>query len=481
MVEHFNQRLRRHLIDLPDAQALVAEHTCLTYANVGSRVAQSAHFLHMYGVSHGSVVAIAIKDEIEHVLASITLLVMGAKQITLPSHDTINMQASLVERVSAQWLVTDHAVAHSRVQTIHWPDAQHHTGQDMPDLVTPGTGALFLRTSGTTGLPNIVEFSDAQMSHQSQRHHEYAHERLLRLASIEHNNSKRHRLYAFWNGGTNVFLNAAQVDVFDFIERNHVSCLDISRLHAVGIYKAVKARPLHGTKIRTGGSAIPYTVRANITEHLTEQLYVRYATTETGSIAMAQPGEHGEHESSGHPLHGVTVSIFDAHGQAVPPGEIGQIGIQCAGMATSYVDNPAQSAERFKHGWFYPGDMGQKMPDGQLLVLGRSDDMIVMNGLNIFPKEIEDILDTHPLVTESAALALPSKHHGQIPVAAVSLRKGVHIDAEELLAFCKPLLGMKTPRKIVILAQLPRTPQGKVLKRELPPCFKPSLGGGHAP
>jgi len=483
MIEHFNQRLQRHLIERPEADAVVSGQQRLSYAELAARVAQGAQYLHGHGIAAGSVVALAIKDEVEHLLASITLLLMGARQITIASHDTPSMQASLMSRVGATFMVSDHALLHGHIPVVSWAGMHQQATQCMPDLQAPGSGDLFLRTSGTTGLTNIVAFSDAQLSHQSSRHHEYASERLLRLASIEHNNSKRHRLYCFWQGGVNVFLDSAGSDLFDYLAQTQVSCLDISRLHAVGIYKAAHAKPLPEVKVRTGGSAIPYAVRANILQHLTDQLYVRYATTETGSITMALPGEHAENESSGRPLSGVVIGIFDAGGKQLPPGEAGEIGVQCPGMATSYVDNPAQSAQRFKDGWFYPGDVGQLLPDGQLRIFGRSDEMIVLNGLNIFPKEIEDVLEAHPDVVESAAIALPSRHHGDIPVAAVSIREGAQLNAAELLAYCKPHLGMKAPRKIVVLPQLPRNSQGKILKRDLPPFFNPQLGNvtGHEP
>jgi len=144
-----------------------------------------------------------------------------------------------------------------------------------------------------------------------------------------------------------------------------------------------------------------------------------------------------------------------------------------SGMATGYVDNPSQTAQRFRDGWFYPGDVGTLRGDGQLIVQGRRDDMIVLNGLNIFPAEIERVLERHPSVAEAAALPLPSTVHGQIPVAAVVLRAGESVTAAELRRFCHQHLGLRTPRRVLVLDQLPKNSQGKTMKRDLANAFQP--------
>ena len=127
---------------------------------------------------------------------------------------------------------------------------------------------------------------------------------------------------------------------------------------------------------------------------------------------------------------------------------------------------------RFRDGWFYPGDVGTLRRDGQLIVQGRRDDMIVLNGLNIFPAEIERVLEGHPAVVEAAALPLPSMVHGQIPVAAVVLRAGEGVTGAELRRYCHQHLGLRTPRRVLVLAQLPKNSQGKTVRRDLVAAFQ---------
>jgi len=153
-------------------------------------------------------------------------------------------------------------------------------------------------------------------------------------------------------------------------------------------------------------------------------------------------------------------------------GERGEIRIRAEGVASTYLNSPSDTSKRFRDGWFYPGDLGHIHAGGQLVLDGRTDDMIILNGLNIFPAEIERVLETHPDVDCVAALGLPSQVHGQIPVAAVILKAGVSVTTVELRCFARASLGLRAPRRIIVLDSFPRNSQGKVLKRELLKLFQ---------
>jgi long-chain acyl-CoA synthetase len=142
-------------------------------------------------------------------------------------------------------------------------------------------------------------------------------------------------------------------------------------------------------------------------------------------------------------------------------------------MARGYLNAPAETARRFVDGWFLPGDIGRFRADGQLIVEGRSDDMMILNGMNIFPKEIERILELHPAVRAAAALALHSPVHGQIPVAAVELESAQTMEAIDLEKYAREQLGLRAPRRIVILPTLPRAAEGKLHRRALLALFQP--------
>lgn len=477
--QDFYSRCLWHARVRPSRQAIVAAGLSLDYAALVEQVDRGAAFLAALGIGPAATVGLTIRDEVEHLVASLALFALGARQITLASHDQPEMRRDLADRAGVTHRLVDDSAFDTGGTAVVWTPGDPPATTAPEIMAAAGQGRLFLRTSGTTGKTNILEFSESQIGLQAARHAEYAGERLLRLAAIEHNNSKRHRLYALWNGGTNIFFDNRDPDLIGFIRDAQVSCLDISRMHAEGLPHLKGVEQLAGLKIRTGGSAVPWSTRAAIERAVSGNLYVRYAASETGAIAMALPGEHDADECSGRPVTGVAVRIVDPTGTDLPPGEVGEIGVRAPGMVERYHDNEEQTAARFRDGWFYPGDVGYRRADGQIVVQGRADEMIIMNGLNIFPKEIEAVLESHPAIRYTAALAIESRIHGAIPVAAVELHEGADaaITGAELARWAHPLLGLRAPKRVVIVPALPRNSQGKVTKRDLLPLFEAKRAG----
>jgi acyl-CoA synthetase (AMP-forming)/AMP-acid ligase II len=446
-----------HLASHGTNVAVVTEGLTFGYDELLRRIEARVAAFDGEGIGRGSVVGLELADEVEHLVAALALLAIGARHVTRPTHDPVEANENLSRRVRA----THDLNAGGVIQR----------GGARPELAAT-EGVVYLKTSGTTGGMNVIGFSTTQLAQQALRHPEYASERLLRLAPIEHNNSKRHRLYCAIMGGANVFRPAGEFDVAEFCARHRVSCLDISRMHASDLAAQGGLGRFVGVKLRTGGSAVPIDVRRAIEQRVTPLLYVRYASTESGAISMAGPGEHDEMESVGRPLPGVELEIVDLEGKVLPAGETGRIRLRAPGVATGYLDGGEQTASRFRDGWFWPGDVGMLRADGSLVVQGRQDDMMILNGINIFPGEIERVLERHPDVRVAAALPLTSVVHGQIPVAAVELVEGATTTAAELQRFAREHLALRAPRRVMVLPSLPRNSQGKVLRREIALVFQ---------
>jgi long-chain acyl-CoA synthetase len=470
----FFEKLSQHADRRPQHPAIVTASGTLNYGDLLRQVQAGLEYLRKQGIVPGAVVGLTLDDEVDHLVATLSLMAAGAGQITLATHDTPILRARLAERVHVSHVIAaNDGFRVAGTVFIQFPRQERASTAMAVELPAGHGSTLFLKTSGTTGDMNIVAFREEQIAAQSARHDDYAGERLLRLASIEHNNSKRHRLYCVWAGGTNVFRPGEATDIVEFSLRHAVTCLDISRMHASDLAASGNAHELAGIKLRTGGSEVPFDVRQRIQDKVTRNLYVRYAATECGGIAMARPGEHDAEASVGRLLDEVELQIVDAGDSTLPPGCLGEIRLRAPGMATGYFDSPDDSAMRFRHNWFYPGDIGYLRADGQLVVQGRKDDMIILNGLNIFPAEIERVLESHPAVSAAAALSLPSQVHGQIPVAAVELHPNAVVTTSELLHYARQHLALRSPRRILILTRLPRNSQGKIMRREIRPAFQP--------
>lgn len=467
--QSFYARLVSHADADASSKALILADRDVDRAGLLARVDAARGWLAGRGIGPASTVGVTIRDEADHLVATLALLALGARQIILASYDEADMRRELADRVALTDQLLDDPAFAVRGRLLAWPaGGPVETGGAPP--VAEG-GVLYLRTSGTTGRVNIIAFDEADLARQAARNPDYRGETLLRLASIEHNNGKRHRLYALWNGAANAFFSGSEGELVDFILGRGVTLLDLSRMHAEGLLHLREPERLAGIKVRADGSLIPHATRQAILTRVSPLLHVRYGSTETGTIAIAGPGEHDAEETVGRPVEGVELRILDENGGEQPDGVAGLIAVRTSGMARGYVDNPDQDAARFRDGWFRPGDVGCRRADGSIVVQGRADEMIIMNGLNIFPGEIEAVLEEHPEVAEAAALGLASRIHGQIPVAVVVLRAGAAASVADLVRWAHPRLGLRAPKRIVVASALPRNDQGKVVKRSLGPLF----------
>ncbi|MFF8846156.1 AMP-binding protein [Streptomyces sp. NPDC015127] len=172
--------------------------------------------------------------------------------------------------------------------------------------------------------------------------------------------------------------------------------------------------------------------------------------------------------SVGVPGPDTVVRILDDHGDEVPLGEQGEIAVRGPQVVPGYWHLPQATAETFPEGELRTGDIGFMDTDGWLYVVDRKKDMINASGFKVWPREVEDVLYTHPAVREAAVVGVPDSYRGETVKAYVSLRPGTAVGHDELSAYCEQrLAAYKYPREVVILPELPKTTSGKILRREL--------------
>jgi long-chain acyl-CoA synthetase len=176
--------------------------------------------------------------------------------------------------------------------------------------------------------------------------------------------------------------------------------------------------------------------------------------------------------SAGRALIATDIRVVDLNGEDVELGEVGEIIGKGEGMMIGYWNLPEKTAETMKDGWLYTGDMGFMDEEGYLYVVDRRKDMIVSGGENIYTKEVEDAIYTHPAVLECAVIGIPHQQWGEAVHAIVVLKsgfkKGRDVTEEELIAHVKDQIARyKAPKSIKIKRSLPKSAQGKILKKDL--------------
>jgi acyl-CoA synthetase (AMP-forming)/AMP-acid ligase II len=170
----------------------------------------------------------------------------------------------------------------------------------------------------------------------------------------------------------------------------------------------------------------------------------------------------------GLPFAHTLLKILDETGQECAPGDVGEVFSTSPCMFNGYWNRPEETAKALGSGWVTVGDMGRRDADGFLYLVDRKNDMVISGGINIYPREIEDILAVHPAIAEIAVIGVPDEKWGERLCACVVLQPGSHLATDEVDAFCRgKLAGFKIPRELRLLPALPRNANGKILKREL--------------
>jgi acyl-CoA synthetase (AMP-forming)/AMP-acid ligase II len=164
----------------------------------------------------------------------------------------------------------------------------------------------------------------------------------------------------------------------------------------------------------------------------------------------------------------VEVRIVDEADREVGPGEVGEVVVRGEIVMAGYWNQPEATAEVLRGGWLHTGDIGMMDERGYLYLLDRKKDLIISGGNNIYPREVEEVLQRHPAVYEVAVIGVPDPLWGESVHAVVALRPGQVVTEEELIAFCREhLASYKKPRSVEFVAELPKNAYGKILKREL--------------
>jgi HIP---CoA ligase len=222
----------------------------------------------------------------------------------------------------------------------------------------------------------------------------------------------------------------------------------------------------------TGAAVIPPTLVRDMLHVLGLGLVVTaYGLTETtGVCTMTRPGDPIDvvAETSGRPIEGVDVRIVDESGATLDPGSRGEIAVRGIGVMRGYLDDP-DATDATMHGeWLATGDVGWIGEDGNLRIVDRLKDMVMVGGFNVYPAEVERVLLEHDAVAQAAVIGLPDARMGEVPAAFVVPMPGAVIDVASLVVYLgQRLAKFKVPRTVWLVDALPVNAAGKVAKAEL--------------
>jgi long-chain acyl-CoA synthetase len=476
----------------PDAPAIKQGDVVLRYAELDDAAARLASLLAARGVQAGDRVAMIMPNVAYFPIVYYAILRLGA--IVVPMNPLLK-----AGEIAYTWGDCD-----SRVAVVLAPFAEpaqraaEQTGTDVMVVVPgdfeaalagtdPGPAvqpradqdtAVILYTSGTTGQPKGAELTHANL-------------RTNVLATIETlmpmapGDVVFGGLPLFHSFGQTVGLNAAMaggacltlLPKFDGAEALRIVAADQVTIFLgvptmyMGLLAAADKVEFDTSTLKvaaSGGASLPVEVLRAVRERFGVPLLEGYGLSETSPVAsFNHPDRPTKAGTVGTPIRGVEFDLWDDDGRPVPTGAIGEIVIRGENVMKGYWNRPEDTAAAMRGGWFHSGDLATRDEDGYYAIVDRVKDMIIRNGFNVYPREIEEVLYEHPAVAEAAVFGVPDPEHGEEIAALVSLKEGASADADELRNFVEERIASYKYPRIIRFGVIPKGPTGKILKREI--------------
>lgn len=357
-----------------------------------------------------------------------------------------------------------------------WLGEVEDSPADFVAEIDPDDTGVILYTSGTTGRPKGVIlthknlYSNAATLASEDKRDPYTTLGVLPLAHVY--GLTVSNICLLTGSSVVVFSKFDAEDVFRAIERYRVPFFSAvpAMLHAMIMHPKGNDFDLSSLeRVGSGSAALPLALVSAFKEKFGADVFDGYGLSEAAPIvASYREGMSYRPGSVGKPITGVEIRIVDAAGHRLIAGEVGELTVRGDNVTPGYFQNAEETARTLVDGWLHTGDLAKVDEDGFLYIVGRKKDLIIRGGLNIYPRDVEELLAEHPGVAESAVIGVPDERMGEEIVAYVVKRNNSPVTEDELIAFCQSRLAKyKTPRRVIFLDALPRNGVGKVLKTEL--------------
>jgi fatty-acyl-CoA synthase len=472
----------------PEVEALVdiPRNQRLTYGELNRDVNRLAYFLRArLGITKGDRVAVLAYNRADYITLFFATSRLGAILVPLNFRLAIDEFYYFFQDASPQAFFFDRDHLEIVEELKPGLNVAHYVCLDPDDRLGPSLASsweelptdplpegdlkaddpqLIIYTSGTTGLPKGVILTYGMIAWNSINSHlgwglRRGERTILHSALFYTAGWNVFTLPLFHGLGTNILMHRFEADlVLDLIEREQITVFfAVPTMYQMLIESPrFPATDFSSIRFLVSGGA-PLTERIFQTFKDEKGLHLRegYGLTEAGpNLFMA----NGKLKTVGQPMPHVDLKLIGAEGNEAPPGEEGELLIRGDMLCAGYWNKPEATAEAIINGWFHTGDLAQKDEDGHYRIVGRKKDMFISGGINIYPAEIERIIEAHPRVAAVAVIGVSDEKWGEVGKACLVLHPGESLSLEELQTFLSGKMAKyKVPKYLVILESLPRT------------------------
>ena len=484
----------------PEKTALFWGEREYTYAELGQQATRvSEQLQRQFGVKAGDRVGLWLKNCPEFIPALFGILRAGAVVVPINNFlkpDEVNY---ILRDAGIDVLVTDAELGtHHRALEAERPQLKlfriEQWGEPESGAGSPGSESLnappperaesdlavIIYTSGTTGRPKGAMLSHGNLLHNVESCRivlqTVATDRFGVLLPLFHSYMLTvGLLLPLLVGGSLVLvksLHPVRNVLQELFQRQATVLPAIPQFYRSMVNAPIQA-PLPLRICISGAAPLPAQVLTEFEAKFHIPLIEGYGLSEASPVVTKNPLDRTRKPGSiGLPIPAVEVSIQDDAGRELGTGEVGEVCVRGGNVMLGYWQQPAETAKVMRHGWLLTGDIGYRDAEGYYFITDRKKDMLLVNGINVYPREIEEILYQFPGVKEAAVIGKPDSRKGEQPIAFVAANDGVELEEKAIQHFVRrKLADYKVPRKVVILPALPRNATGKILKttlRELP-------------
>ncbi|MDR3305165.1 MAG: long-chain fatty acid--CoA ligase [Clostridiales Family XIII bacterium] len=477
-----------------DKPVLLFKERRLTYAELDDKVVAFANLLRDKGVARGDKVVLDAGNSPEFLCVYLGVVRNAAVIVPVNPMLTFSEIQFIAADSDAKYIVIQEGILQKLgltaatlgealgIEVIVIDEAlleeAGRAARDDFDLITDdGEISTFLYTSGTTGQPKAAMLTHSNLVTN-------AWQCSVALETEENDIFMcvlpMFHVFAFtacillplFIGGTTDIVEAFQpkVVVGDLIEKDITVFMGVPAMYMVLIEAG--RNDIHFPKLRlaiSGGAALPVEVYNQAKENINLPIIEGYGLTESSPGSVFNPPSGVQKPGSiGLPLPEVTLIIGGENDEELPAGEVGELLMRGPHIMAGYYKRPADTDETLRNGWLHTGDLAKKDEDGYVYIVDRKKDMIIVAGLNVYPREVEEALYKHPKIKDAAVIGVPDKLRGETVVAYIVLKDGEEAHHKEILRWLKErLAAYKLPRRIEIREDLPRNSTGKILKRLL--------------
>jgi len=484
----------------PAREALVSEGEGTTYRALNAKANRLSHGLLRLGLEKGDKVGTLFANSPELVVTYFAVLKAGGVLVPLNPRLRAEELFYMMDHSEAKYLVFSErflkvvtsiqdrlpglklAIFCGKVtpgNAVSYHDLIEQGSEGEPDIeVCEDDGFAIVYTAGTTGTPKGVLLTHRNfiwgMLNQNTSYH-LPPDRSLQVFPLAHSAGLIGLCTRMMRGDTIVLIRGADLElILDTIQREQITFLGLVPTLSNALSQAPSLDRYDRGSVRlvgSGAAILPPETKKRLSYLFPNaEFFDTYGMTEcSGPITTLGPKDFFRKKAcvgKGFPYH--EVRVVNEEGDDVKVGEVGEIIVSGPTIMAGYYKNPKETKETLRNGYLFTGDLARLDEEGFVYIVDRKKDIIISGGYNVYPKEIEDVLFTHPKVAEAAVIGIPDKKWGETIRAVVVPRKHQEITENEIIDFCKDrLASYKKPTSVLFVDALPKSPVGKVLKRVL--------------